>query len=301
MDFKNLIFSALLVLIALGSPAQAGNDYRVVPPNMVGLLLTPSGYDGKIYTPGQVNIQTESWSGYGNQLVLLQRSGYYIKEQFLKTTDGDHADHRCVIGPNRELIDLDVRLLFAMPDPSNEQGKQAILRMGLLGNPMPFEKKGLVGGDRVLFLSAESIYQEQVRNQVRGKIRDICQSYDSVDSIFEAMKKNGSGEGFSDTIRQTVATVLSENDSPLLLVAAVVSNIKEDPLIVQAMVAQKAAEELVLAMELIDRFIKEDPTGQRAQIFKLMTVRDIITGNDRTNTMFLTDISGLGVLPIPAK
>jgi hypothetical protein len=56
-------------------------DYSNVPPNYIGLMLTPTGYDGKIYSPGQVDIGTESTTNYGNRLVLIQSSGFAVKEQ----------------------------------------------------------------------------------------------------------------------------------------------------------------------------------------------------------------------------
>ena len=300
MKLIKSIVITLAAIMVFANPSFAKQP-RAVPPNMIGLMLTTTGYDGKIYLPGQVDIGNESWSGFGNRLVLIQRSGYYIKEQFLEHVDGDEEDHRCVVGPDREPMTLDVRLLFAMPNPETAEGKQAILRMGLLGNPVPHPDSATLGGNRVMLLQAESIYQEQVRNQVRGKIRDVCLSNDSVEAVYQSLEKNGKN-GFSDIIQAAVASVLAENDSPLLLVAAVVSNAKPDPEVVQAIVARKAAEQLVQAMVTIDNFIKEDSTGTRAEIFKLMVMQGIVTNNDGTNTMFMTDIGGNpNIVPIPVQ
>lgn len=298
--FKILAVLIGFTLFLVSGPALAAEP-RAIPPNMIGLILTPKGYDGKVYLPGQTDIGRESWSGYGNQLVLMPRSGYYIKEQFLEHVDGDKSDHRCIVGPDREPMVLDVRLLFAMPDPKTEAGRKAILRMGLLGNPVPHPHAKQLGGNRVMILYAESVYQEQVRNQVRGKIRDVCLSYGSVEEVYAALEKNGTGAGFSDVVQQAVAQVLADNDSPLLLVTAVVSNAKPDPAVVQAIVARKAAEQLVLAMGKIDDFIKEDPSGQRAYIFKMMVMQNMMAG-EAASTMFMTDVSqGQQVVPLPVQ
>ncbi|MBX9926401.1 MAG: hypothetical protein K2Y05_08595, partial [Hyphomicrobiaceae bacterium] len=66
--------SAVLALAAC-------QDYVSVPPNYIGLMLTPTGYDNSIYTPGQVDIGVESSTNRGNRLVLIQRSGFAVKEQ----------------------------------------------------------------------------------------------------------------------------------------------------------------------------------------------------------------------------
>jgi len=297
MKLLKSILYALGVMLFMTTGVIAA-ELRAVPPNMIGLMLTPTGFDGQIYQAGQVDIGRESWGGYGNKLILLQRSGFDIKEQFIQESPNDSEDHRCTVGPNREPMTLDVRLLFALPDYNTEQGQQAILRMGLLGNPEPYAG---AGGDRVMLLDAASIYMQQVRLQVRGKIRDICLGYESVEAVYQAAENNGNG-GFSDQVKAEVATVLAENNSPLLLVDAVVSNIKEDPTVVQATASLMAAEKLVEAMATIDDFISEDPTGRRELIFKLMVMQGIVTNNDGTNTMFMTDIAGAGnFVPLPVQ
>lgn len=218
-------------------------------------------------------------------------------EMILTTNDKDVEDHRCIVGPKREPMTLDVRLLFALPDYHRAEGKEAILRMGLLGNP-----EG--AGVRVLKLDAPTVYFQQVQQQVRGKIRDVCISYASVEDVFKAVEQNGTGKGFSDIIRTAVGTVLAENNSPLFLVGAVVSNVKPDPSVVDAIAANQAADYLVEAMTKIDNFLKSDPSGTRAYIYKLMAVQAITKNAGRTdgsNTLFMTDVSNGLVLPVPKR
>lgn len=298
---KFLTMIALMIPLIYVNGCADASEPRLVPPNMIGLLLTPTGFDGKIYEPGQVEIGNTGWTAaWGNQLVLMEKAGFFIKEQFTgPEANSDREDHRCIVGPKREPMTLDVRLLFAMPDYKTEAGKQAILRMGLLGKFTPGDRN-LYGGDRVLVLDARTVYLEQVQQQVRGKIRDVCIGYGSVDGVFKAVEKDGTPEGFTDKLKLAIGTVLAENHSPLLLVGAVASNVKPDPLVVKAITENQAAGILVEAMTKIDDFIKADPTGVRGQIYRMMVLQAMMAKGG--NTVFMTDIAGqMGLQVVPAK
>ena len=289
-------YFAAVALLTTSLCSVNAAELRAVPPNMIGLQLTPTGFDGKIYEPGQTDIGNESWSGYGNKLILIQRSGFSVKEQFASSDPNnlnDREDHRCIVGPKRQPLSLDVRLLFAMPDYTKKEGKEAILRMGLLGNPQDL-------GNRVLLLNAESVYIQQVQQQVRGKIRDVCLSYADDEAVFKALEKNGTPDGFTDKIRTSVATVLAENNSPLFLVGAVASNVKPDPAIIAAIATEQAADTLVAAMTKIDNFVKSDPTGERAAIYKLMVMQGIAKSNGG-NFLFMMDSQNINQAKSPSK
>jgi len=302
------LIAAVAVALAtvIGGPTFAA-ELRAIPPNMIGLILTPTGFDGRIYEPGQIDIGATSWfAGYGNKLVLIQRSGFQIKEQFIQNDPGnlnDHEDHRCIVGPKREPMSLDVRLLFALPDYRKPEGKEAILRMGLLGNPHEGDPR-LYGGDRVLVLDASTVYFQQVQQQVRGKIRDVCIHYDGVEAVFKAIEQDGTGKGFTDDIRSNVGTVLAENHSPLFLVGAVASNVKPDPSVVNATAQSQAADILIGAMTKIDTFIKEDSTGARAYIYKMMALQAMTAKaaeKGGSSTFFMTDVGAPHEVPIPTR
>jgi hypothetical protein len=290
------VAAAALATLSAGPTFAA--ELRAVPPNMIGLMLSPTGFEGKIYEPGQVDIGNESWSGYGNKLVLVQRSGFEIKEQFVSNDPNnpdDHEDHRCIVGPKREPMSLDVRLLFALPDYTKPDGKNALLRMGLLGNPKDL-------GNRVLVLDAATVYFQQVQQQVRGKIRDVCLGYADVEAVYKAVEMNGNG-GFTDTLSKAVGTVLADNRSPLFLVGAVASNVKPDPSVVSAIAATQAADKLVEAMATIDRFIKADTTGVRAYIYKMYALQEMAKANKNgQNNLLMMDVSGgQQVLPMQQR
>ena len=82
-----------VLLAALGGLMLAAcqQSYQNIPPNYIGMKLTPTGYEDTIYTPGQVDIGTTSQSGQGNQLVLIQRTVVGVAES--RGLDPDHPPH----------------------------------------------------------------------------------------------------------------------------------------------------------------------------------------------------------------
>jgi hypothetical protein len=288
-----------LVLAVPALALAACQEYVNVPPNYIGLILTPTGYDGKIYTPGQVDIGTVSEANRGNRLVLIQRSGFAVKEQFLKG-DPDNAkdteDHRCVVGPRLEPMTLDTRLLLALPNYETEAGRKDLMRLAVLGNPKPVREQA-----RTSELTALSIYFEQARLQVRGKIRQICSEFESVEAVFKSIA-DASEVGFSSRIRKAIAATLVESQVPLHLVDAVVSNVKPDPTVMEAIAAKQAAEKRVEAIEVITRFLAQDPDGSRKLVYRMQVLQEIVAKADEKgrSTIFMTDISGApNVVPVP--
>ena len=276
-------------------------DYANVPPNYIGLMQTPTGYDSKIYSPGQVDIGTESTTNYGNRLVLIQSSGFAVKEQFLRNdpeNPRDPEDHRCVVGPRQEPMSLDTRLLLALPDYTTTEGKNDLMRIAVLGNPRPFHD-----ASRTLELTAASVYAEQAQLQVRGKIRQICAGYESVEAVFKALPDDGEN-GFSKKIRKAVAAALVESKVPLHLVDAVVSNVKPDPTVMDAIAAKQAAEKRVEAIKVVTDFLGNDPDGTKKLVYKLQAMGEMMKAADEKgrSMIFMTDVgSGPAVLPVPQR
>ena len=52
--------SVLLALLGGVMLAACEQSYQNIPPNYIGMKLTPTGYEDTIYTPGQVDIGTIS-------------------------------------------------------------------------------------------------------------------------------------------------------------------------------------------------------------------------------------------------
>lgn len=292
-NMRNLPWLGLLLLTLVGCGASSCSSFYNVPPNMIGMVLTPTGYDTKVYSPGQVDLGTKDNAGQGNTLVLIQRSGVEVKEAFLGNDNGE--DHRCLVGPGAQPMTLDVRLILALPNYETADGKKDLARLFQLGNPTL-----TTGGDgRVLTLTAESIYRDQAQLQVRGRIRQICASYKDFNDAYKAFG-DGGDTGFSAKIEKAVAQSLGDNHVPLHLVSAVVSNMKPDESVIAAITAQQAAHEQTRAIQVITDFLNDDASGMRRMVYKYQVLQQIISTADKNgrSTIFLTDTNAPVVVPL---
>ena len=288
----------LVILAMVGSVilAACNQNYQNISPNYIGMKLTPTGYEDTVYTPGQVDIGTTNYAGQGDQLVLIQRSGIEVKEQFLgKEGNKDGADHRCLTQDQNPMT-LDVRLVLALPDYSTPQGKKDLRTLFMLGNPTPMQ-----GNNRILVLSAGSVYEQEAQLQVRGNIRKICSRYPDFGAAFKAF--GSEQENLTDRIAAGVGRVLIEQGVPLRLVGAQVSNMKPDDSIVEAQIAQKAAEARTAAIKTLTDFLDQDPTGTRKMVYRMQVLQELTRSANANghNTIFLTDLTGpsAGTLPLP--
>lgn len=291
-------FAVLVLAALLGSACE---NYANVPPNDIGMVLTPTGYEDRVYTPGQVDLGVAGQGGQGNRLVLLQRSGVQIKEPFIgPETSADKEDHRCLTA-NRAPMSLDVRLLFALPDYEKEEGKKILSRIFHLGNPKEEPEASPKG--RVLRISAESIYADQAQQQVRGKIRQICASYPDFDTAFASFGSDGENS-LTHRINRAIATVLREQNVPLSLVDAFVSNMKPDKSIVDAISANGSANKRIEAIKTLADFLNADPTGTRLMVYRMQAIQEIVAtgGANGHNTVYMTDVGAAvapHLLPVP--
>ncbi|MDP3779330.1 MAG: SPFH domain-containing protein [bacterium] len=285
-----VLFAGVAVLL-IGCESFVG-----VPPDYLGMILTPTGYEDHIYTPGQVDIKRQEASGMGNQLVLIQRSGLQIKEGFLgASASADKEDHRCLTN-DKIPFTLDVRLMLALPDHETNEGKKDLKRLYLFGNPVVSQNN-----TRIFLLSSESIYKDQAQLQVRGAIRRICAQYQNFNDAFAAFASSESETSFNDQITRAVVHVLGKQQVPLRVIAIQISNLKPDDAVIEAQVALKAAEERVKAIDIVVDYIGKDPIRQF--VYKMQVLQEIVNkaGTNGHNTIFLTDMANTqsGVLPLP--
>jgi regulator of protease activity HflC (stomatin/prohibitin superfamily) len=267
MKIQHLILAFFTIVLG------ACQTYRDIPPNDIAMILTPSGYEDKIYSPGQVDIGETGRGGSGNRLVLIQRSGLEVKEAFINNETAkeaeDRGDHRCLTLDKAPLA-LDVRANFALPDYEKPEGKKDLERIFHLGNPIAEGNT-----ERVSRISAQSIYSEQARQSVRGKIRQICSGYKNFDDIFAAVADE-SEKGLTKKIEHAIATVLKDRNIPIKLVNAYPSNIKPDPSVIDAIAAQQAAAKRVEAITTITSFLDADKTGSRRMVYQYQVIQEIV-------------------------
>lgn len=296
-----------IVVLFLSSFVFTGCNaaYHNVPPNDIGMMLTPTGYEEKVYTPGMIDLGAVQQSGAQNRLVLIQRSGVEVKEPFIgKEASDDKEDHRCLTA-NKAPLTLDVRLLFALPDYEKPDGKKDLARIFLLGNPQEVPNTDR----RVLRINAQTIYTEQAMQSVRWRIRQICSGYKDYDAIFLAFSKEGKGS-LADKIQDAVADVLREKNIPLKLVNGFPSNLKPDPSVTDSIAAQQAAQERVEAIRILTKFLDEDTTGTRRLIYQMQAWQEIVAKANANghNTIIWSTLPSVtaqasqsGILPLSQK
>ena len=196
-------------------------------------------------------------------------------------------------------MSLDVRLVLALPDYETPQGKKDLLRLFMLGNPTPVPNT-----PRVQRLSAESVYTQQAQLDVRGKIREICAKFNSFNEAFKAFGAEGESN-FGSRVEHAVAQALADNGVPLRLVHAVVSNMKPDQSVIDAIAARRAAEERLEAIKTVTTFLDQDSSGARRLVYQMQTWQEIVNkaNTNGHNTIMMTDIGQGGgrVLPLPPQ
>lgn len=285
----------LVAVLAVGAFSLAAcSDYYAVPPNAIGMVLTPTGYDGKVLTPGQVNLGDVSTTGEGNTLVLIERNGVQIKESFAgPQANADHEDHRCLTADGSP-VTLDVRLLLALPDYSTPQGAKDLQRLLLLGRPTPDK-----GVKRTLWITADSVYADQAQQQTRGEIRQVCASYPTFKALNDAFA-NGK---LTEQITKATSGALVGANVPERVVSATVSNLKPDPSVIDAIARQQAAEKQIAAIKTVTDFLDADTSGGRREVYRLQVWQQIVEKGNANghNTIFMTDVGSTNgrVVPLP--
>ena len=71
-----------------------------------------------------------------------------------------------------------------------------------------------------------------------------------------------------------------------------------------AITSAVAADKLIDAMTKVDTFLKGDPSGQRAFIFKMMMMQTMTAKSGEKgghNTFFMTDVGVPAVTPVPTR
>lgn len=281
--YKSRLF--LMPIIAAAALSLAGcNEYYSVPSNAIGMVLTPTGYDGKVLTPGQVNLGDKDSAGEGNTLVLVERNGVQEKESFAgAAANDDHEDHRCLTADGAP-VTIDVRLLLALPDYATPQGAKDLQRLLLLGRPEPMK-----GQARTMWITASSVYHDQAQQQARGKIRQACASYAS----FNALNTAFADGTLTAKVKAAVASSLTEANVPERVLDATVSNLKPDPSVIEAIAAQQAAEKRIEAIKTVTDFLDKDTSGGRREVYRLQVWQEIVAKGNANghNTIFMTDVN----------
>ena len=97
-----------------------------------------------------------------------------------------------------------------------------------------------------------------------------------------------------DRIAAGVGKVRVEQGVPFRLVGVLVSNMKPDDSVVEAQVAQKAAEARTAAIKTLTDFLDQDPTGTRKMVYRMQVLQELTqtASANGHSTIFLTDLGG---------
>jgi len=282
------------VFIAIAVFVSGCDQMKNIPSDKLGMKLTPTGWEQKVYSPGQVDVGQLQSDGTGNTLYLVQSNGFQVKESFSgRESNAGKEDHRCVTGKDKSPFSLDVRLLLALPDYKTPAGIRNLSTILSLGKPES------TSDSRILQINAQSVYEQQAQQVVRNKIRIVCASYDN----FEDVWKSYLSEDFQKKVQNVVARALVEANVPLQLVSAFPSNLKQDETVMAATTAQQSANQRMETVKTISEFLDKDPSGTRRMVYYLQTMQEIVNtaGANGHNTIILAPGTSGSMIPINGK
>jgi len=237
---KKSIFAVITLALALSS---CSNVVKPIPSGHVGKQLTPTGFADAILESGQVDLGPESGDGTSTSLVLLEVSTTTIKESFDSegadpTKAGDHRVRTRDGAP----VAVDIYVQVAVP-----QDKQ--LRDGIYAmiSPAP------TSDPRVSLITIDAVYSQFAKMTIRGNVRGIFAKYQNVDSVYAHY-----GE-INAEISLMIINVIKQSKAPFEILNAQLSNVKEDPIILDSKNKLVAAKNEVEAANMLGKAIKENP------------------------------------------
>lgn len=236
---KKLKFLLLSIVVLLLSSCQ--NTVVNIPSGYVAKTLTPTGFDTKILSPGQVDIGIVGDNGQYSSLVLLEASTITTKESFGQSHGNtDKEDHRVMT--KKTPLTVDIYVQMAIP-------KDVTLRHNAFSSitPKPTEI------DRVSVIKLEDVYTRFAKMTVRGKVRGIFSKYNDWTDVMNNYDKVNAEIGLM------VIQVFRNSHVPLELISVQLSNVKEDQRIWDSKNEQEAALQKVKSIEAIGAAMRNNP------------------------------------------
>jgi len=268
-----------MILVSVLFLASCSNEVRNIPSGYVGKKLTPSGWDKQILEAGQSDIGQKQDDGTSTQLVLLETTTKTVKEQFMKDDPADKQDHRVKTADQTPLT-VDIYVQISVPT-------DAQIRNSVFAMITPTATKD----ERVSTISVEDIYTRFARMTIRGKVREIFVKYKDNE---DAMKNFGK---INAEIAQMIISVVRESKAPFEIVNAQLSNIQEDPTILESKTKLIAATNEVAAIEKVGDAIRKNPYYLEA---RRLDVLEKIGGKSSSNLVIM-DTKNPTTLALPAK
>lgn len=233
---------SILLLSAIFLLASCQNVVRNIPSGYVGKSLTPTGYSEEILEAGQVDLGEVRNDGTSTSLVLLEVTTTTIKESFdaAGTDPNEAGDHR-VRTKDGAPVAVDIYVQVAVPQDKN-------LRDGIFSmiSPQPTQDA------RVSAITIGAVYSQFAKMTIRGNVRSIFAKYQNVDSVYANYAK------INAEISLMIIDVIKQSKAPFEILNAQLSNVKEDPTILDSKNKLVAARNEVEAAKMLGEAINKN-------------------------------------------
>lgn len=282
----------MFVMLACLPGCGGCSDYRNVPSGYAAKVLTPNGFQKKIYTSGQVDIGKLGPAGVGNSLVLVENTSITVKESFLgPAANSDKEDHRIVMQDDMVPVSVDVRISFMTPDFSKDEDTEKLFTL--------ITPEDWKDNKRMQVIRLEKIYEQSAKLAVRGTIRE------TFDKSFESKKRTyqaamGNRDKLNTDIAAAVIREVKESGIPLKVKAVYLSMVMPDESVWKVNAQISSAEAQISAMKRLAAEIEKLPNGM--EVYRLIMMREVVEigSKNGTNTV-VWPIGGPNPVSIPAQ
>ncbi len=277
---KHLSIIAALAITTIFT-TSCNNVVKNIPSGYVGKVLTPTGLSDEILESGQVDLGEEKHDGTFSSLILLEVTTTTIKETFLAngTNPGEEGDRRCRTKDGAPVA-VDVFVQVAVP-----QDKQ--LRDGIFSMLPPVQTPD----GRVSTITVQDVYNQFAKMTIRGNVRAIFAKYQNVDSVYSHYAE------VNAEISLMIIKVIKESKAPFEILNAQLSNVLEDPAILDSKNKVVAAKNEVEAANMLGDAIKKNPfylESRRLQVLEKI-------GTASKSTVIVMDTKNSTNIALPVK
>lgn len=228
-------FATLAIILVAAT--LVGCEYWVeIPAGHIGKVLTPKGWDKRIYEAGSFDIKEPVGNEPASRMVLLEVTSATVKEAFAAGKE----DHRIIIGKVPIAVDVYIRAIV----PEDEQ-----IRNDIYVQVTPAE----TGKKRVQTITVQKIYNQFAAMDVRSGIRAIFNKYKSFEDI------NLNLEEANQKLGVMVVENFKKSGVPLVVQNVQISNVKPDQTVWEAENRNAAALAQVNVIKQIGAEIKKNP------------------------------------------
>ncbi len=274
MKLKNLF---VVTMILTGVFILSGcSSYHEIPTGHVGKILTPTGFQAKIWEAGMADLGEAGMGGAQNILVLLEANSTTVKEQFLSAdASPDKQDHRILTKNGTPLaVDVYVRAMV----PEDQKSRDAIFAQV---TPSADKKD-----PRTRWITLKDVYARFAAMDVRNRIRETFSKYDGHKDVmanYTAVNKE---------IAEAVVDVFKLNKVPILLQNVELSNVKPDEAVWEADNEKAAADTKVYSINKIGQALRDNPQYVGFMQWEAAQKIAEIGSKNGTNTVVIVGSSG---------